>query len=921
MAASVTTGVMKPLLGKLTKLLGDEYTKLKGVRKQASFLRDELGAMKALLDKMELMDKLDPSAKNWRDHIREMTYDMENCIDDFMRDIEGADAKVGFANKMARFLTTLGKRHKIANRIEELKDLAVDANARRERYKFDDCVGPSLGVVVTDPRISAMYKEAAGLVGIDGPKEELVSLLMDSHKKLRVVSIVGFGGLGKTTLAKQVYDKIGGQFYCKAFVSVSQRPDIKNLLCGLQLKLGMEQSSQAHELQDIIDRIREHLKHKRYFILVDDLWDQSAWNIISCAFPENVNGSRVMVTTRLDDVAAMACQSDTACIYRMKYLEEQDSRRLFFSTIFGSKNVCPPQFQDISAEILKKCGGLPLAIVTIASLLASNEARSLNEWESLKNSLGAKLATKPSLEEMRNILNLSYMHLPVHLRPCLLYLGMYPEDREIWRDDLVKQWIAEGFVCSLHGVDLEDVAKSYFNELLNRSLIQPVETQGGEVLSCRVHDIMLDLILSKSTEDNFISIAYNYEDMARLQDCKYKVRRLSLKSSDGGATSETLATSMSQVRSYAQFGESKYTVPLSQFKYLRMLAFEFPDLWETTIDLTAIGHLFLLRYFKVLARSADVVLPTEIRGLEHLETVELFCWSTQGFPSDITRLPNLYHLKLPYGTVLPEGIQNMKSVRALHCSGMSESLLEDIKGLSELTNLKKLMLCTPYRQCLTIECADALTSSIGMLRDLKHLSLCCRHELHDYGSQLDSLTDPPPRLEILSLTGWKFSRVPKRIGQLPCLRILKLRVSRLSSDEVCVLGELPSLVSAIFHVWYVSQEKVVVSTGLFPVLKDVCFRSDEDVTAYLSFEAGAMPKLQKLTLGLCWEEWRGATPVGMDRLPCLEEIRVWLQDTNNESSTNREDVLADIEYAFKGAASVQPRRPAVTVGYGKPDTL
>ncbi|KAM0833094.1 hypothetical protein ACQ4PT_064484 [Festuca glaucescens] len=222
MAASVTTGVMKPLLGKLTKLLGDEYTKLKGVRKQASFLRDELGAMKALLDKMELMDKLDPSAKNWRDHIREMTYDMENCIDDFMRDIEGADAKVGFAKKMARFLTTLGKRHKIANRIEELKDLAVDANARRERYKFDDCVGPSLGVVVTDPRISAMYKEAAGLVGIDGPKEELVSLLMDSHKKLRVVSIVGFGGLGKTTLAKQVYDKIGGQFYCKAFVSVSQ---------------------------------------------------------------------------------------------------------------------------------------------------------------------------------------------------------------------------------------------------------------------------------------------------------------------------------------------------------------------------------------------------------------------------------------------------------------------------------------------------------------------------------------------------------------------------------------------------------------------------------------------------------------------------------------------------------------------------
>lgn len=87
---AAVTVVMEPLLGKLTKLLGDEYKKLTGVRKQASFLKDELSAMKALLDRMELMDKLDPLAKNWRDHVREMSYDMENCIDDFMHEIDGA---------------------------------------------------------------------------------------------------------------------------------------------------------------------------------------------------------------------------------------------------------------------------------------------------------------------------------------------------------------------------------------------------------------------------------------------------------------------------------------------------------------------------------------------------------------------------------------------------------------------------------------------------------------------------------------------------------------------------------------------------------------------------------------------------------------------------------------------------------------
>uniref|UniRef100_A0ACD5V584 Uncharacterized protein n=1 Tax=Avena sativa TaxID=4498 RepID=A0ACD5V584_AVESA len=916
MAASVTTGVLSPLLAKLTNLLGDEYKKLTGVRKQASFLRDELRAIKALLDKMELMDKLDPSVKNWRDHIREMSYDMENCIDDFMRDIEAAPAKVGFVRKMAQRLRRLGRRHHIANRIEELKFLAVEANARRERYRIDDCINSSHRVVGVDPRISAIYKEAVGLVGIDGPREELVNLLTDSQKKLKVVSIVGFRGLGKTTLAKQVYDEIGGEYTCKAFVSVSQRPDVKSLLIGLQLKLGMEESSHAHELQDIIDCLREHLKHKRYFVLVDDLWDQSTWNIIRCAFPENSNESRVMVTTRLDDIALWVCHNESACIYKMKCLEEEYSRRLFFNRVFGPENVCPPHFEEISAQILKKCGGLPLAIITIASLLASHEARSLSKWESIMSSLGAKVGTKPTMEEMRGILNLSYVHLPVHLRPCFLYLGMYPEDHDIDKDGLVRQWIAEGFVCSFHGVDLDDVAKTYFNELINRSLIQPERTYYGEVLSCRVHDMMHDLILSKSTEDNFISVAYNYEDMARLHSCEYKVRRLSLNSSAGSATSETLATSMSQVRSYARFGESTYTIPLSQFKYLRVLLFEFPNQWYRTVDLTALGHLYLLRYLKVLARFVVVVLPREIQGLVHLETLELDCESMQSFPSDISRLAKLCHLILPYGSAMPEGIQNLKSLRTLHCLGMSESSLEDMKGLSKLINLKQLTLGTLYSHRLTVEEVDAFVSSIGMLQDLKQLSLDCWHECNDYGCQLDSLPNPPARLEILNLETWRFSSVPRWIGELRYLRILNLLVLQMSTDEIRVLGELPSLVAAWFRVLDASQDKImVVGTGLFPVLESILFRSDQDVSAYLSFETGAMPKLQTLNLRFGWKEWRGATPVGMECLPCLQDIHVWLVDTGVESSKNPAHVLGAVESAFRSAAQVHPRHPSVTVDY------
>uniref|UniRef100_A0A453A1N6 Disease resistance N-terminal domain-containing protein n=1 Tax=Aegilops tauschii subsp. strangulata TaxID=200361 RepID=A0A453A1N6_AEGTS len=133
-AVSVTIGVMRPLLGKLAELAGGEYNKLKGVKKQASFLEKELSAMNFALEKMELMDELDPVARDWRDHVREMSYDMDNCIDDFVRQFGGGHAKVGFIKKTARRLKMLGERHRISDRMEELKALALEANERRLRY-------------------------------------------------------------------------------------------------------------------------------------------------------------------------------------------------------------------------------------------------------------------------------------------------------------------------------------------------------------------------------------------------------------------------------------------------------------------------------------------------------------------------------------------------------------------------------------------------------------------------------------------------------------------------------------------------------------------------------------------------------------------------------------------------------------------
>nr|UBY07569.1 NBS-LRR disease resistance protein [Dasypyrum villosum] len=893
---TVASGVMNPLIGKLTTLMGDEYKKFKGVRKQASFLQKELSAMNAALHKLELIDEIDPTVKDWRDDVREMAYDMENCIDDFIRQSRADNAKGGFIKKTARCIKKLRERIRIAHQMEDLKTLALDAKDRHKRYQIDDWK-PASGSVIVDPRLRAVYQEAHTLVGIDGPREEIAMRLMDTQKKLKVVAIVGFGGLGKTTLAKQVYDNLDSPFNCKAFFSVSQRPHMAELLNNFQLKLGMDSpsSSCTRKVEDMIEEIRGHLNKKRYLIVVDDVWDESSWNILKCALREDNNGSRVIVTTRLVGVASAACQNDCEGIYRLKSLNEQNSRMLFLNRIFGSEHGCPVQLKEVMADILKKCHGLPLALITIASLLASEE-RSIKGWESIRDSLGALSATNPTLEEMKSILYLSYKHLPAHLRACFLYLGMYPEDREIFMDDLVRQWIAEGLlVRNLQVTDLEDLGRSYFNELVNRSMIDPCRTEYGEVLSFRVHDIMLDFILSKCDEDNFISVANNCEDMASLHGSKYKVRRLSLR---GATYGPTIDVSLSQVRSFTQFG--KIISPLSLFKYLRVFRIEgYMESWKT-LDLTAIGELFQLRYLYVSGVDS-VQLPAELQGLVFLETLAIHDAVTKNIPSDIVHLPHLSYLQIETEGMLPQWIGNMKSLRNLLIwyneltTRREVNAMKFITGIGELTNLRDLQINVGFLEKPEL---DALACSIGKLRNLRCLQLI--GTVHEDNDRLGSLSNIFQHIEQFHGSTWIFCRVPLWMDGLHYLHILDLHVEEMSTEEFHVLGELSSLVKLKFRSSHIPKERAILGTGLFPVLEDFEFCSIEDVTAYLGFDEGAMPNVRILALHNK-EEWDGSVPVGMEYLLCLERIQL-------HGAYSGDDAIVS---AFRSALSVHPNRPSV----------
>ena len=192
--------------------------------------------------------------------------------------------------------------------------------------------------------------------------------------------------------------------------------------------------------------------------------------------PDNDVGYTIITT----NVAEQAGGS-----YKLKPLSSNNSWKLFFRRVFGNKNKdnneetkkCPDdELAEVSDIILKKCAGVPLAIITMASLVACKARNKLESYE-VYNSIGTGMENNMDVENMRKILSFSYYELPCHLRSCLLYLSMFPEDFKINKDRLIRLWIAEGFIqCEEHGKSLFELGEFYFNELINRSMIQLIQT-------------------------------------------------------------------------------------------------------------------------------------------------------------------------------------------------------------------------------------------------------------------------------------------------------------------------------------------------------------------------------------------------------------------------------------------------------------
>ena len=603
----------------------------------------------------------------------------------------------------------------------------------------------------------------------------------------------------------------------------------------------------------------------------------------------------------------------------MQCLDEIYSRRLFFNRVFGTGDGCPEQFRQISNDMLRKCKGVPLAINSIASLLA-NKSMHVETWEKICNSLGYELDTNPTLEWMRHVLNLSYNDLSHELKTCLLYLGAYPEDHAIGKFDLVRKWIAEGFIREKHGLDLEEVAENCFNELVNRSMIQPFFDDSDEEWSCRVHDLMLDLIILKCSEENFTTII---DRQFKMNNGASQVRRISHQSNNSNIALVLEKMSLSQVRSYNSFPPVDCVPLLSKFEHLRVLdidhgSYAAPE--SVCFALSAINHLFLLRYLKV--RGFHLELPEKFGKLEHLMTLDI----SRGklYPShqssDFTSLSSLRHLSLSifgHGVVLRNGLSKLCNLRTLFHFDVRTNAEDCIRDLGELANLRELSVSysrpfgvqdNPDTRLLKFDIMAASLDKLGS-SNLRDLDIVGCDSSATPAQFWDNCFTRPGNLQRLWLPKLSLPNVPNWMVHADRLENLKkLTVQELRRDDFLVLAHLPSLMHLFLEAKTIPERNTIVQSNTFPSLKKFHFWCE---LSRVTFEPAAMPRLQALRIALdgCGQgavELQEGSPVaGIQHLGCLEEISLVIHVKRGHGSS--------IESASRDAIFRHPRSEAIQI--------
>ncbi|KAK4592160.1 hypothetical protein RGQ29_016603 [Quercus rubra] len=827
-----------------------------------------LSAKSVLIDAEE-KQFTNSAVKKWLDELKDAVYVADDLMDEIATEALRSKPEAEFQTctcKVWHFHSTSFDK-KIKSKLENVLGILQIVIEQKNVHNLKEVDG---GLPLPPRQLTTSCPEEYGVYGRDNDKEEIfkkLQLVNANGDEICVVPIVGMSGVGKTTLARLVYNdnRVKENFDLKAWVCVSDTFDgfriAKTILEEVTLS-----NCDISSLNLLQIRIRESLKGKKFLLVLDDVWNEEyiAWDDLVKMFRCGAREIKIIITTRSEKVASIV---HSISIHHLEQLSEEDCWLLFAKHAFKNGESSDSDIELIGRKIVCKCKGLPLAAKALGGMLQSKQ--DLRGWNQILESdiwdlPGGESSILPALR-------LSYNYLPSHLKRCFTYCSIFPKDYEFSKEELVLLWMAEDLLLKPEGNEsMEEIGEQYFDELLSRSFFQ---RSNNNELRFIMHDLFNDLA-------KFISREFCFRlDSDNLCEITKKMRHLSY-----------FRTEFDVPKKFELFYKAKnlrtfigLELPsASNFRYNFISMMEINDLLCTFKSLRAlslslyifitvlpdsVGNLKHLRYLN-LNRTRIKGLPDSLCSLYNLQTLLLRnCHCLVELPINMGRLVNLRHLDIR-GTCLkgmPIHMDKLRSLQNLSAFyvGKEKDSGASIKELGELPHLSgSLCISNLENVYLTRDAGEVNLKDKKGLSELE-LEWGRIHKNYDSEHERDVLEQlsPHTNLKSLSIISYRGTEYPNWLGACSFSNMVSLKL-----DDCKYCSSLPPL-------------------GQLPALKELSIEGLHGVSRVCSrfygngFCATNKPfkSLEKLTFKrmLEWKEWftyEGENEGGV--FPNLRDLRI-----------------------------------------------
>ncbi|CAL5189679.1 unnamed protein product [Lathyrus oleraceus] len=666
------------VLENLTSLLQNEFSTVFGIKSKAEKLSTTLGLIKAVLEDAERKQITDRSIKVWLQQLKDAVYVLDDILDECSIESTRLRSSLSINPKNLIFRHDIGKRLKeITRRLDDLAD-SKNKFLLREGITIKES-----STEVPEWRQTSSFITEPKVFGRQDDQDKIVEFLLtqarNSHS-LSIYPIVGLGGVGKTTLTQLVYNdvRVTGNFNTKIWVCVSEVFSVKRILCSI-IKSITSEKCDSLDLDGIQIKVQNLLQGKRYFLVLDDVWNktqelesglsQEKWNKLKSVLLCGSKGSSILVSTRDEDVAEIVRTCQT---HHLSGLPENECWLLFKQYAFGHDKEERAGLVAIGKEIVKKCGGLPLAARALGGLMRSRSGE--KEWREVKESRIWALTDENSILP---VLRLSYFHLTPTLKQCFSFCAIFPKDSIIMKEELIHLWLANGFISSRENLEVEDVGSMIWNELCQKSFFQDIniDEYSGDI-SFKMHDLVHDLAQSIMGQE---CVILEIENMASLSKtthhiCFHSVPYFSV---DESALKEVESLrTMFELNHYSYVHTDYFPAHCS----LRVLSISPPQV-------SSLGSLIHLRYLELYGLNIENI-PDSIYSLHKLEILKLKnLIKLRCLPKLLACLQNLRHLVIEDCDALSQLFPYVGKLTCLRTLSVYIISLERGQSLTELRDL------------------------------------------------------------------------------------------------------------------------------------------------------------------------------------------------------------------------------------------